>query len=34
MGIGFTGAFVGMCAQDLTGRRLAADFDYFDYAER
>jgi xylan 1,4-beta-xylosidase len=34
MGIGFTGTFVGVCAQDLTGRRLAADFDYFDYSER
>lgn len=34
MGIGFTGTFVGVCAQDLTGRQLAADFDYFDYVER
>lgn len=31
--ISFTGTFVGMCAQDLTGRRLAADFDYFEYRE-
>jgi xylan 1,4-beta-xylosidase len=30
----FTGAFVGMCCQDLAGTRLAADFDYFDYRER
>jgi len=30
---GFTGAFVGVCAQDLSGRRLAADFDYFAYRE-
>lgn len=25
----FTGAFVGLCVQDLTGRRLHADFDWF-----
>jgi len=30
----FTGAFVGMCCQDLAGTCLAADFDYFDYRER
>ena len=30
----FTGAFVGMCCQDLTGRRKAADFDFFEYVER
>jgi xylan 1,4-beta-xylosidase len=30
----FTGAFVGLCCQDLSGRRKAADFDYFDYIER
>lgn len=30
----FTGAFVGLCCQDLSGERLAADFDYFDYLER
>lgn len=30
----FTGAFIGMCCQDMTGSRLAADFDYFDYRER
>ncbi|MGM0523464.1 MAG: glycoside hydrolase 43 family protein, partial [Bacillota bacterium] len=28
----FTGAFVGMCAQDNSGERLAADFDYFRYS--
>lgn len=26
----FTGAMIGLCAQDMTGTRLAADFDYFD----
>ncbi|MNE25920.1 Beta-xylosidase [compost metagenome] len=30
---GFTGAFIGMCVQDLSGRRLHADFDYFTYGE-
>jgi xylan 1,4-beta-xylosidase len=30
----FTGAFVGLCCQDLSGQRIAADFDYFDYLER
>ncbi|MDG2527213.1 glycoside hydrolase family 43 protein [Caulobacter endophyticus] len=30
-GANFTGAFVGMCAQDLTGRRAPADFAGFDY---
>jgi xylan 1,4-beta-xylosidase len=30
----FTGAFVGMCCQDLAGTALAADFDYFEYADR
>jgi xylan 1,4-beta-xylosidase len=30
----FTGAFVGMACQDGSGRRLAADFDWFDYRER
>ncbi len=29
----FTGAFVGLCVQDLTGRRCVADFDYFRYSE-
>ena len=27
----FTGAMVGVCAQDLSGTRAIADFDYFDY---
>ncbi len=27
----FTGAFVGLCAQDLLGDRLHADFDFFEY---
>lgn len=30
----FTGAFVGMCCQDLAGTCAPADFDYFDYRER
>jgi len=30
----FTGAFVGMCCQDLAGTRRAADFDWFEYRER
>lgn len=30
----FTGAFVGLCCQDLSGQRKPADFDYFDYIER
>ncbi|WP_274648569.1 glycoside hydrolase family 43 protein [Paenibacillus humicola] len=30
---GFTGAFIGVCAQDLSGRRTHADFDYFTYRE-
>ena len=29
----FTGAFVGLCAQDLSGRRQHADFDWFEYKE-
>ena len=29
----FTGAFVGLCCQDLSGRRRHADFDYFEYIE-
>ncbi len=29
----FTGAFVGICCQDLSGKKLAADFDYFEYQE-
>jgi xylan 1,4-beta-xylosidase len=27
----FTGAMVGLCAQDLNGTHAVADFDYFDY---
>ena len=27
----FTGAMVGVCAQDLNGAKVIADFDYFDY---
>jgi xylan 1,4-beta-xylosidase len=30
----FTGAFVGVCCQDLAGTRRPADFEYFDYRER
>lgn len=30
----FTGAFVGMCCQDLAGTRKHADFEYFEYRER
>jgi xylan 1,4-beta-xylosidase len=30
-GLHFTGAMVGLCAQDVGGNKLAADFDYFDY---
>ncbi len=29
----FTGAFVGLCVQDLSGRRKHADFDWFEYQE-
>ena len=29
----FTGAFVGICCQDLSGRKLHADFDWFEYEE-
>ena len=29
----FTGAFIGMTCQDLTGMRLNADFDWFKYKE-
>jgi xylan 1,4-beta-xylosidase len=29
----FTGAFVGICAQDLDRREMIADFDYFEYRE-
>ena len=30
----FTGAFIGLCCNDLTGARTAADFDYFEYVGR
>jgi len=30
-GANFTGNFVGLCCQDLTGQALPADFDYFVY---
>jgi len=29
----FTGAFVGLCCQDLTGEGLHADFDWWEYQE-
>lgn len=32
--LGFTGAFVGMCCQDLAGGRHPADFRYFRYREK
>jgi xylan 1,4-beta-xylosidase len=31
--IRFTGTFIGMCVQDLSGTLRAADFDYFEYRE-
>jgi xylan 1,4-beta-xylosidase len=30
-GLSFTGLFIALCCQDLTGRKLHADFDYFEY---
>ena len=30
----FTGAFIGMACQDMSGAGLPADFDYFEYRER
>ncbi|MEM1319809.1 MAG: glycoside hydrolase family 43 protein [Bacteroidota bacterium] len=30
----FTGAFIGLCCQDLSGQRLYADFDWLEYVER
>jgi xylan 1,4-beta-xylosidase len=30
----FTGAFVGVCCQDLAGTRCPADFEYFEYSGR
>ena len=32
--MGFTGMFVGIACQDLSGKRKHADFDYFIYNER
>ncbi|WP_394494807.1 glycoside hydrolase family 43 protein [Shewanella sp. ENK2] len=32
-GANFTGAFVGMCCQDMTGSDISAEFNYFDYQE-
>jgi xylan 1,4-beta-xylosidase len=32
-GLAFTGTFIGLCAQDLSGGHRAADFDYFSYRE-
>jgi xylan 1,4-beta-xylosidase len=32
-GEAFTGAFVGLCVQDLSGCKVVADFDYFKYLE-
>ena len=32
-GANFTGAFIGMCCQDLTGMKKAADFEFFHYRE-
>ncbi|SHE52200.1 xylan 1,4-beta-xylosidase [Mariniphaga anaerophila] len=29
----FTGSFVGICCQDLSGRKKHADFDWFEYKE-
>jgi len=31
--IRFTGTFIGLCVQDLSGMRKHADFDYFSYKE-
>lgn len=31
---GFTGNFIGIACQDLSGQRLAADFDHFSYEAR
>lgn len=31
--LGFTGAFVGLCVQDLNGTLRHADFDYFSYRQ-
>ncbi|HWT27024.1 MAG TPA: hypothetical protein VN131_03725 [Mobilitalea sp.] len=29
----FTGAFIGICCQDLSGQGAYADFDYLEYKE-
>lgn len=29
----FTGAFIGLCCQDLSGQKLHADFNHFEYKE-
>ncbi|MEM9821849.1 MAG: glycoside hydrolase family 43 protein [Bacteroidota bacterium] len=29
----FTGCFVGLCCQDLSGRKIVADFDWWEYEE-
>ncbi|MFA5448626.1 MAG: hypothetical protein WC233_10170 [Sphaerochaeta sp.] len=29
----FTGAFIGICANDLDGTEIIADFDYFTYED-
>jgi xylan 1,4-beta-xylosidase len=31
--LGFTGTFIGICAQDLAGTMKSADFDFFEYNE-
>jgi xylan 1,4-beta-xylosidase len=31
---GFTGAFVGMACHDVSGRKIPADFDWFEYREK
>ncbi|WP_201763572.1 glycoside hydrolase family 43 protein [Chengkuizengella marina] len=31
--LGFTGSFIGICVQDLSGMKKHADFDYFTYFE-
>ena len=33
-GLSFTGTFIALCCQDLSGRRKHADFDHFVYRER
>jgi len=33
-GASFTGAFVGMCCQDISGQNIPADFDSFCYMEK